>query len=213
MERTLEALVGRAVDAWIAWLPRWKPATHRTRTRLCRRCIGSPFLAAAGLDGDVPHAVQHALTTRMKGIIDTVVDDYTEHNLPLLAKELRETEKRKELSYRPEVGLDPEFDGLQLDPDPVPGEPFLFTLGELAEDGGVPESLRPIELSEEEKQALRTEIRLADECADHAGRLVCLALQEHRMRAREAVQRIIEPQVDAMLDALSESLDMPPTRW
>lgn len=212
MERTLEAMVSHAVDAWIAWLPRWKPATHRVRTRLCRRCIGSPFLAAAGLDGDVPHSVQHGLTTRMKAIIDTVVDDYTEQNLPLLAKELRDVESRKARNYRPDVGLDPEFDGLQVDPDPVPNEPFLFTLAELAEDGDVPEAMRPIALTDAEKQALRTEIRLADECADHAGRLVCRALQLHRVQARDAIASIIEPQVNAMLSALSESLDSPPTR-
>lgn len=213
MERTLEAKVGGAVDAWIAWLPRWKPATHRVRTRLCRRCLGSPFLTAIGLDADVPHGVQHGLTTRMKALIDDVVDEYTDQNLPVLSRELKETERRKARSYRPEVGLDPEFDGLQVDPDPVPGEPFLFTLGELAEGDGPPESERPIELGEEEKQALRTEIRLADECADHAGRLICGFLQQHRVRAREAVAEIVEPQVSALLDALSESLDVPPTRW
>ncbi|WP_167131044.1 spermidine/putrescine ABC transporter substrate-binding protein [Paramicrobacterium chengjingii] len=213
MERTLEAKVGSAVDTWIAWLPRWKPATHRVRTRLCRRCLGSPFLKAIGLDADVPHGVQHGLTTRMKSLIDDVVDEYTEKNLPLLSRELRAAERRKARDYRPDIGLDPEFDGLQLDPDPVPGEPFLFTLGELAEGGDVPESVRPVELSDEEKQALRTEIQLADECADHAGRLICQFLQPHRVRAREAVAAIVEPQVNALLDALSESLDAPPTRW
>ncbi len=213
MERTLDAKVGAAVDSWIEWLPRWKPATHRVRTRVCRRCFGSPFLRAAGIDNDVPHGVQHALTTRLKKIIDDIVDEYTDQNLPLLARELEDVEVRKSKSYRPEVGLEPEFDGLQVDPDPVPGEPFLFTLSELAQDGDVPESVRPVDLSEEEKQALRTEIRLADECADHAGRLVCLSLQQHRLRAREAIATVIEPQVDALLDALSESLDSPPTRW
>lgn len=213
MERGVDGMVGSAVDAWIRWLPRWKPPTHRVRTRVCTRCLGSPVLAAAGIDTDVPHAVQHALASRMKTIVDRLVDDYTERNLPLLARELAQTEDRKNRRYRPERGLDPEYDGLQLDPDPVPDEPFLFTLAELAEDGEVPESMRPVELSDEEKQALRTEIRLADECAVHAGRLVCLALQQHRMRIRQAVAEVVEPQIAAMMASLSENLDAPLSGW
>lgn len=213
MERDLEAKVGHAVDLWIGWLPRWKPATHHVRTRVCRRCLGSPFLAAIGLDTDVPHGVQHSLTTRMKTILDEVVDEYTEQNLPLLAAELRDAEARKARRYRPDVGVEPEFEGLQVDPDPVPGEPFLFTLAELAEEGEVPEAARPVDLGEEEKRALRTEIELADQCATETGRTMCRMLQSHRVRAREAIAQVVEPQITAMMDQLSESLDVPPAPW
>jgi hypothetical protein len=213
MERSLETTVAQAVDAWLRWLPRWRPATTRGRTRLCRRCFGSPVIAAAGLDTDVPHAVQHGLSTRMKTIVDAVVDEYTERNLPLLHTELADAERRKAEGYRPDQGLDPEFDGLPLDPEPEPGEPYLFTFAELA---GASESGRtppPRDLSDEEKQALRTELRLADECASHAGRLVCIALEEHRGRIADGVRRYVEPQVEALLSDLTLNLDTPPSRW
>lgn len=171
------------------------------------------MVAAAGLDTDVPHAVQHGLSTRMKTIVDAVVDEYTERNLPLLHKELLETERRKAAGYRPDHGLDPEFDGLPLDPDPEPGEPYLFTFAELAggSDGG--QTPPPRDLSDEEKQALRTELRLADECAGHAGRLVCIALEEHRGRIAAGVERYVEPQVEALLADLAGNLDTPPSGW
>ena len=88
MERSLETQVSQAVDAWLAWLPRWEPATHRGRVAPCRRCFGSPILSAAGLGADVPHGVQHGLSTRMKTIIDRAVAEYTALNLPMLQAEL-----------------------------------------------------------------------------------------------------------------------------
>src|SRR3546814_4025963 len=53
-------------------------------------------------------------------------------------------------SYRPAEGLEPEFEGLPLDPEPQPGAPFLFTISGLAEeaDAGIP-VLHP--LSDEDK--------------------------------------------------------------
>lgn len=213
MERSLETTVAQAVDAWLRWLPRWRPATVRGRTRPCRRCFGSPVVAAAGLETDVPHAVQHGLATRMKAIVDAVVDEYTERNLPLLHAELLESERRKAGGYRPDQGLDPEFDGLQLDPDPEPGEPYLFTFAELAGQSDAGRAAAPRDLSEEEKQALRTELRLADECASHAGRLVCIALDEHRSRIRKGIEQYVEPQVEALLADLTVTLDEPPSRW
>ncbi|MFC7764759.1 hypothetical protein [Leucobacter soli] len=38
----IEARVGAAVDAWLRWVPTWQPGTHRGRSRMCRRCTGSP---------------------------------------------------------------------------------------------------------------------------------------------------------------------------
>ena len=73
MERSLETQVSQAVDAWLRWLPRWQPATHRGRVAPCRRCFGSPVLSAAGLGSDVPHGVQHGLSTRVKTIVDQAV--------------------------------------------------------------------------------------------------------------------------------------------
>ena len=133
MDGSIESRVSHEVDNWLRWIPRWRPGTHRGRVRLCRQCFGSPVIAAAGLTTDVPHAVQHALAMRMKLVIDASVDEYTELNLPLLSREMRLNEERKSTSaYRPADGLDPEFNGLDLDPPAAPDAPYLFTFGELA---------------------------------------------------------------------------------
>lgn len=213
MERSLETTVSQAVDAWLRWLPRWHPAAHRGRTRICRRCIGSPVLTAAGLATDVPHQVQHGLATRMKTIVDNTVAVYTERNLPLLLAELRDADAREaQRAYRPGEGLDPEFDGLQLDPDPDPGQPYLFTLAELGEVQprfAVP----PPPLSEEAKEALRTEIALADQCANETGRRICELLIGHRRTIHDGIERYVEPQVAALLDDLALELDSPRSPW
>ena len=102
-----------------AWLPRWEPATHRGRVAPCRRCFGSPVLSAAGLGADVPHGVQHGLSTRIKTIVDHAVAEYTALNLPMLQAELdQQAARNRARSYRPAEGLEPEFEGLPLDPDP-----------------------------------------------------------------------------------------------
>ena len=209
MERSLETQVSQAVDAWLRWLPRWEPSTHHGRVAPCRRCLGSPILSAAGLGADVPHAVQHGLSTRMKGIVDRAVADYTARNLPLLQAELdQQAARNRARSYRPTEGLDPEFEGLPLDPEPAPGAPFLFTLAGLAAqaDQHVPE-LPP--LSEEAKAALRQEVALADDYANMVGREVCAILLHHRLRIQGEITRFVEPQIEALLDELTRSLDAP----
>ncbi|MFV0319661.1 MAG: spermidine/putrescine ABC transporter substrate-binding protein [Microbacterium sp.] len=209
MERSLETQVSQAVDAWLRWLPRWEPATHRGRVAPCRRCIGSPVLSAAGLGSDVPHGVQHGLSTRIKTIVDRSVATYTSLNLPMLQTELdQQAARNRARSYRPADGLDPEFEGLPLDPDPVPGQPFLFTISGLADeaDATVP-PLPP--LSDEAKAALRQEVGLADDYANMVGREVCAVLLRHRLRIQDALAEYVEPQVEALLRELSESLDAP----
>lgn len=209
VERSLETQVSQAVDAWLRWLPRWEPATHHGRVAPCRRCLGSPVLSAAGLGTDVPHAVQHGLSTRVKTIIDHAVSDYTARNLPLLQAELdQQAERNRARSYRPAEGLEPEYDGMPLDPEPMPGAPFLFTLGGLAEqaDSDVPE-LPP--LSEQAKAALRQEVALADDYATMVGREVCGILLHHRLRIQNAVARYVEPQIASMLADLAQALDAP----
>src|SRR5690606_28222729 len=111
-------------------------------------------------------------------------------------------------SYRPTEGLDPEFEGLPLDPDPVPGAPFLFTIAGLAEeaDAAVP-ALPP--LSEEAKAALRQEVGLADDYANMIGREVCAILLHHRLRIQAAIAQYVAPQIEAMLQELTQSLDVP----
>ncbi|MET4051400.1 hypothetical protein ABID81_000744 [Frigoribacterium sp. PvP054] len=142
MAEQIEGRVSSAVDAWLRWLPRWHVGTARGRTRPCRVCLGSPVATAAGFDHDVPHAVQHALLNRLRQIVDDDVDEYTARNLPLVTRELRLVEAQEARGYRPDQGLDPEFQGLDLDPEPEPGQPFLFTLAGLAgapsDDGVVP---------------------------------------------------------------------------
>lgn len=211
MDHSLETRVRTAVEAWLRWLPRWEPPTHRTRSRVCARCFGSPLVAAAGLDGDVPHAVQHALVMRLNAIIERRVDDYTERNLPLLWRELRDADARKRARpYRPGEDLAPEFQGLELDPEPIQGQPFLFTLAELADEVATPHRLPdPEPLSAEAKDALRREMALADDEATRVGMAVCLELTAHRARIREAVERLVEPQIASLLEELTKALDAP----
>lgn len=209
MERSLETQVSQAVDAWLKWVPRWQPATHRGRVAPCRRCIGSPVLSAAGLGSDVPHGVQHGLSVRIKTIVDQAVAEYTASNLPMLQHELdHQAERNRARSYRPAEGLDPEFEGLPLDPEPVPGAPFLFTIGGLADEAAADVPALP-PLSDEAKAALRQEISLADDYANMVGREVCQQLLAHRLRIHAAVVEFVEPQVEAMLAELTQSLDAP----
>ncbi|MEL5992488.1 spermidine/putrescine ABC transporter substrate-binding protein [Microbacterium phosphatis] len=209
MERSLETQVSQAVDAWLRWVPRWEPATHRGRVAPCRRCLGSPILSAAGLGSDVPHGVQHGLSTRIKTIVDHGVADYTSRNLPMLQTELdQQAARNRARGYRPTEGLAPEFEGMPLDPDPVPGQPFLFTLQGLAsEDETQVPSLPP--LTEDAKVALRREVALADEYANMLGREVCAILLHHRLRIHAAIVEFVEPQVAAMLAELAQALDDP----
>ncbi len=237
MEGSIEARVSHEVDLWLRWLPKWQPGTHRARMRLCRSCFGSPVIVAAGLATDVPHAVQHSMSMRMKLIIDAAVDDYTDRNLPLLQHELELTEQRRRAQqYRPADGLAPEAAGLDLDPEPEIGQPFLFTLGELAaapaaEFPDDPNALdfppdlpsevtqpvgpatrgnaEPPPLTEEEKQALRVEVKLADDFADQVGRRICTELLQHRLRIAEGIAHYVEPQVAALLADLGRELDSP----
>lgn len=201
--------VGAAVDAWLRWVPGWQPGTHRGRSRMCRRCTGSPVLAAAGLAGDVPHQVAHALTSRMQRIIDRAVDDYTERELPALHAELTGEQLWHTGGFEPGEGLDPEYDGVDLDPEGDEEQPYLFTMAELAERTRPEPPLPRPPLSAEEKRRLVQEIELADRFADDAGREVCFALAEHRERIRAAVQRFVEPQIQAMMEELSRHLEPP----
>ncbi len=207
---TIEERVSVAVDAWLRWVPSWTPGTHRGRARLCRRCTGSPLLAAAGLTADVPHQVMHALVSRMQRIIERRVDEFTASELPALHAELTGEQLWSAGGYDPAEGLAPEYEGLDPDPEPDEGEqPFLFTLAGLAEESRPAPPLPRPPLSPEEKQRLRHEIELADRCAAEAGREVCFALMEHRTRIESAIHRFVEPQIRAMLDELSRNLEPP----
>lgn len=205
----IEQSVSSAVDAWLRWLPGWAPGTHRGRSRMCRRCTGSPVLAAAGLAGDVPHQVVHALNSRMQRIIDRVVDEYTERELPTLHAELTGEQLWNSGGFDPGAGLDPEYEGVDLDPEVEDEQPFLFTMAELAEQARPEPPLPRPPLSAEEKRRLRHEIELADRCAHDAGQRLCFALASHRARIESAVHRFVEPQIQALLDELTRHLEPP----
>lgn len=208
---TTHARVIAGVESWLRWLPTWQPGSHRARVRVCRRCVGSPIVQAAQLSDDVPHQVVHALVARMQRIIDKTVDEYTEKNLPHLFSELTSAEEWKPSdAYQPAEGLPPEYDGLDVDPEPDDeAQPFLFTLGELANDSShVPVLPRP-PLTMEEKASLRQEIELADQCAIETGQQVCFSLSEHAPRINASINRFVEPQIQHLLKELSEALEPP----
>lgn len=206
---SIDDRVAVAVDAWLRWLPSWQPGTHRGRSRMCRRCTGSPVLQAAGIAGEVPHQVAHAMTSRMQRIIDKAVDDYTERELPALHAELTGEQLWHTGGFEPGAGLDPEYDGVDLDPETDDEQPFLFTMAGLAEETRPEPPLPRPPLSAAEKQQVMREIELADRFADDAGQQLCFALAEHRARIRAAVERFVEPQIRAMLDELSRHLEPP----
>ncbi|MGO1508839.1 MAG: spermidine/putrescine ABC transporter substrate-binding protein [Microbacterium sp.] len=209
MERSLETQVDLAVEAWLRWVPRWEPATHRGRVAPCRRCLGSPILSAVGIGADVPHGVQHGLSTRIKTVVDHAVAAYTAKNLPMLQGELdQQAARNRARSYRPSEDLDPEYEGMPLDPDPVPGAPFLFTIAGLADDEAT--ELPPLPpLSDEAKAALRQEVTLADEYANMVGREICGMLLRHRLAVQNAISQYVEPQIEALLAELTQALDSP----
>ena len=168
------------------------------------------MLIAAGLGHDVPHQVTHALTSRMQRIIDRGVDEFTERELPLLHAELTGEELWSSGGYDPVAGLEPEYDGIDPDPEPADGtQPFLFTLAGLAEEARPEAPLPRPPLTARERQILAAEIERADDCAEHIGRELCLALVSHRPRITAAVERFVEPQVQALLDELSRNLEPP----
>lgn len=214
MSRSLETEVRLQVEAWLRWLPKWHPGSGLSRARICRKCTGSPIIRVAGLADEAPHSVQHALVMRITTIINNEVDRYIEQNLPLMHQELQFDElRKKQLPYRPTEGLDPEYEGLELDPPPLPGEPYLFTLSELASDlaSTVPMAARPGSLSPEMKQALRTELALSDQFSRDVGNRICQMLAEHRGRITQAVHEFVEPQISALLDELTQELSFPPS--
>lgn len=157
----------------------------------------------------MPHGVQHGLSTRIKAIVDRAVAEYTARNLPMLQAELdQQAERNRSRAYRPAEGLEPEYEGLPLDPEPVPGAPFLFTVAGMADQAAA--ELPPLPpLSEEAKAALRQEVTLADEYANMVGREICGMLLRHRLRVQDAITQYVEPQIEAMLAELSEALDSP----
>lgn len=209
MDASIESRVGREVDAWLRWVPRWRPGTHRARSRLCQQCFGSPVLRAAGLDMDVPHAVQHPLAMRVKTLIEDEVETYTARNLPMLNRELGLIELRRAAqAYHPLEGLGPEFDGVDIDPPAEPDSPYLFTFQEFAQPLSADDpELAPPPLTIEEKASLRVEMRLADDYAALVGRQVCAVLVEHKPELQHAVATFVEPQVQALLADLGSTLD------
>ncbi len=64
-------------------------------------------------------------------------------------------------------------------------------------------------LTEEAKIALRQEVALADEYANMVGREICGILLRHRIYIQAAISQHVEPQIEALLAELTESLDSP----
>lgn len=212
MEEAIEDSVAQAVELWLRWLPKWQPSTGMTRNRVCGKCIGSPLAQAAGIENWVPHGVQHALIMRLKKIIDARIDRYIEQNLPMMHGELLYDEtRRKKLPYRPADGLDPEYQGLELDPPSDPEQPFLFTLTELADQlaSEVPQA-PPRTITPEHRAALIREIELSDQESRRIGNEICMVLLTYQPVIKTAVDEQIEPQIAELLAELSNELSAPP---
>lgn len=206
----IEERVAQAVEAWLAWVPKWEPAQYRARARICRRCTGSPVLLASGIPDGTPHQVKHALVSRVQRIVDRAVDEYTEANLPMLHAELTGADLWAPPGYDPGAGLDPEYDGLDPDPEQAEaGQPFLFTMAGLAEEVRPAPPLPRPPLSQDEKAQLREELQLADLQADAIGREVCFTLTSYRQSIALAIDRFVEPKVQAVLDELARQLEPP----
>ena len=92
----------------------------------------------------------------------------------------------------------------------MPDQPFLFTLTGLeADTAAEANEPAPRPFTMEEKEALREEVRLADEFAKQLGRRICVELAQHRERIGFAVVAYVEPQVEELLADLDRELDAP----
>lgn len=202
--------VREQVHAWESWLANWEPPAHRARPRLCRKCHHSPLAAAAGFERDAPHQIVHALLSRMHRLIDSEVDAYTAEHLPLLQAELDGAAIWNAGGYDPAKGLSVEYDGVDHDAvEPVGEQPFLFTFAELqAAEKPEPALPRP-PLTESEKRQLKMEIDVADRQAVTVGQELCFVLVGYQATVRQAVQRFVDPQIDALLEELSRNLEAP----
>ncbi len=145
----------------------------------------------------------------MQRIIERAVDEYTERDLPVLHAELTGEQMWHAGGYEPGAGLDPEYDGLDLDPEDDEEQPFLFTMAGLAEQSKPEPALPRPPLSAGEKRQLEREAELAGRFADNLGQQICFAVAEHRPRIQAAVLRFVEPQIQAMLEELSRHLEPP----
>lgn len=152
------------------------------------------------------------MSSRMQRIIDRAVDEFTERELPTLHAELSGEAIWNAGGFEPAEGLDPEYDGLDLDPESDESQPYLFTMAELVEQSRPEPALPRPPLSPEEKRRITHEIELADRHAHDVGQRVCFALAGHRPRIEAAVQRFVEPQVREMLEELTRGLEQPGER-
>lgn len=210
MNGSIDNDVAAGVEAWLRWVPKWVPAVHRGKAKICGRCTGSPIVTAAGFPRDTPHQVKHALVSRMHRLIDRAVEEFTEANLPLLKAELDGEHDWSAGGYEPLAGLDPEYDGLDPDPDPDDeAQPFLFTMLGLAEATKPDPPLPRPPLTEAEKTQLRREMSMADQHASEVGNRVCIELFAYSDLIAAAVKRFVEPQVQAVMDELSRQLESP----
>ena len=129
--------------------------------------------------------------------------------MPLLHAELTD-DVWQASGYDPRAGLPPEYDGLDIDPEPADAQqPFLFTLAGLAEASQPDEPLPRPPLTAEEKQQLRAEIEQAEMCAEQVGQEICFLLVEHRDRITAAIHTFVEPQIQVLLSELTRQLEPP----
>ena len=158
----------------------------------------------------MPHGVQHGLSTRIKTIVDHAVAEYTDARTCRCCRPSSTTRPRAtaRAATAPPRDSSRSSRDCRSTPSRSRARPFLFTISGLAEeaDAGIP-ALPP--LSDEAKAALRQEVGLADDYANMVGREVCTILLHHRLRIQAAISQYVEPQIEAMLEELTRSLDAP----
>lgn len=204
--------VAESVDLWAEWIAeRWKLEStdgEKVRRRVCRKCANSRFLYYVGMSQTIPHSARHAFVTRMEKLVEDFLDEYIEEHLPHLWHEQEEEQLWKAGRYTSQDSIPVEYRGLEIEPEPVdPNNPYLFTLRELEEHGEEAYTLPRPPLTEEEKQALREEIAVADRVSHRNGMQICEELQRHRNRVLMVLKIYVEPRVDEAMSTFLQAID------
>ncbi|MBT1018431.1 hypothetical protein KJY77_04675 [Canibacter sp. lx-72] len=197
------AVVAKQVKVWKFWVSKWEFNHARVRTRTCIKCEpGDPFVLGAAFDNGVPHPVKHALTSRMYRVVRKRVDEVVAVALPNLhERNMRLDQARLTAEYDPRLALDPEYDGLELDPPEDPERPFLFTLSEFAQHTrsivDFTDELLRHQMSDTEQLDLQRATAVHNTIYYNVCRELATALARHRGEIARVLETYVQPQIAA----------------